>query len=381
MVLTICQALMTSCASLVVFSGSLVGNLLAPNEKLSTLPIALLTIGTAVSTVPVSLLMQRFGRKTIFLTVSLGGIGFAALAVWGILIQSFVFFCVSVFLLGVVIAAVQQFRFAAMESVSVDLIPKAASQVLLGGIVAAFIGPEVALRGKDLLNQEYAGSFVLLAVLFLISFVLLNWYQNTVIKKDETDEKQRPLSVIARQPVFWVAVLGAVVGYSVMSFIMTATPISMHIMSGHSLESTKWVIQSHIMAMFLPSLITAWVIKTLGISRMMLIGIAAFAICLILAYSGVEFHHYWGALILLGIGWNFLFIGGTTLLPSAYNAGERFKVQALNEFMVFGIQAIAAISAGWVLFQLGWQNLLLITIPLLGVQIVAIFLWKISKRT
>ena len=378
-ILTLCQALMTSCASLVVFSGSLVGTRLAPSEKLSTLPVALLTIGLATSTVPVALLMEKLGRKKIFTTTALVGVLFAVFAAWSIVAESFVFFCIAVFLLGTTLAAVQQFRFAAMESVSTELIPKAASQVLLGGIAAAFIGPEVALRGKDLLGGEFAGSFVLLGLLFAISFFLLNRYQNTSSKKEDDTSEQRPLSVVARQPVFWVAVLGAVVGYAVMSFIMTATPISMHVMNHHSLENTKWVIQSHIMAMYLPSLITAWVIRKIGIMKMMLAGIVAYGICLLLAFSGIEFIHYWTALILLGVGWNFLFIGGTTLLPQSYSEGEKFKVQALNEFLVFGSQAIASISAGWVLFQLGWNNLLLINVPMLLLPIISILVWKYNR--
>ena len=369
---------MTSCASLVVLSGSLVGNKLTSDEKLSTLPVALFIIGTATNTVPIALLMQRFGRKVIFQSVAIIGILFAGLATLSIIEQSFLFFCITVFLLGSTIAAVQQFRFAAMESVDAQLIPKAASQVLLGGIVSAILGPEVAVFGKSLLSQDYAGSFVLLGGLYFMAFLLLSQFKNTIPKIDKSEALPRSLKVIASQPVFWVAVLGAVVGYSVMSFVMTATPISMHVMDGHSLEDTKWVIQSHILAMFLPSLFTAWIMKRLGIVRMMLSGLLAYVVCISLAYAGHEFINYWISLILLGIGWNFLFIGGTTLLPSSYQPAERFKVQALNEFLVFGIQAIASISAGWILFQWGWQNLLLITLPLFGVQIVTILIWKLS---
>lgn len=367
---------MTSCATLVVLSGSLIGNKLAPDEKLSTLPVALFIIGSASNTVPVALLMQKFGRKVVFQSVAIIGIFFAGLATWSITQQSFIFFCITVFLLGTTIAAVQQFRFAAMESVAIELMPKAASQVLLGGIVSAILGPEIAVFGKSLLSQDYAGSFILLCGLYFMAFLLLSQFKNTIPKIDENDVVPRSLKVIASQPIFWVAVLAAVVGYSVMSFIMTATPVSMHVMDGHSLEDTKWVIQSHILAMFLPSLITAWIIRKIGITKMMIAGIIAFSICIAWAYLGHQFMNYWIALMLLGIGWNFLFIGGTALLPRSYEPGERFKVQAFNEFLVFGIQAIASISAGWILFQMGWQNLLLITIPLLMVQVITIIIWK-----
>ena len=370
-----------SCSTLVVFAGSLIGNELAPNEKLSTIPVALFVIGTAVSTVPLALLMKKFGRKSVFMAAAVLGLLIAGLAAYGVILQSFIFFCTTIFLLGITIAAVQQFRFAAMESVPVTLVPKAASRVLLGGIVSAFLGPEVAVLGKDLLPQEFAGSFILLGILYVLGLLLLTQYKNTVVVSDTADTATRPIGKIARQPVFGAAVLGAVVGYSVMTFIMTATPISMHVMHGHSLESTKWVIQSHIVAMFLPSLFTAWVINKLGIAKMMLTGLLAYVACLILAYIDITLMHYWTSLVLLGIGWNFLFIGGTTLLPESYTEGERFKVQALNEFLVFGTQALASIGAGWVLFQLGWQNLLLLIIPLLLVQSSAILYWKSSKKS
>ena len=371
---------MLSCSTLVVFVGSLVGNNIAPTENLSTLPVALSIIGTASSTIPVAFLMQKFGRKVIFQFTPIAGIGFAALSALSIENQSFVLFCVSTYLLGTTLAIVQQFRFAAIESVPPDVAPKAASQVLLGGIASAFLGPEVAYWGKNIFTQPYSGSVALIAVLYSLGFLLLNYYQNTESISSKSNSNTRPIIKIATQTVFIVAALGAVVGYSIMSFIMTATPISMHVMDGHSLENTKWVIQSHIMAMFIPSLLTAWIIKKIGIGGMMSIGLFAYAICIGLAYSGHGFMHYWWALVLLGIGWNFLFIGGTTLLPQSYHPSERFKVQALNEFLVFGTQAIAAISAGWILFMLQWENLLLLTIPLILVQSSALLLWKLQSR-
>ena len=376
--LTVCQALLASCLTLVVFAGSLIGNNLAPSAKLSTLPVALFIIGTACNTVPVALLMQRYGRKLVFQLVAVVGIIAAGLAALSVMQQSFLFFCGSIFLLGSTIAAVQQFRFAAMESVESDQMPKAASMVLLGGVISAILGPEIAVAGKSILPGEYAGSFVLLAGVYFIGLILLSQYSNIESQETETDQPARALKTIMRQPVFWASVLGGVVGFSVMSFIMTATPISMHVIDGHSLEDTKTVIQSHIILMYLPSLITAWIIRKAGIATMMTIGLVAFGIALIWAFSGNQYLNYWVALALLGIGWNFLFVGGTTLLPKSYKSSERFKVQALNEFLVFGAQAIASLGAGWVLFQMGWQNLLLITIPFLLIQFTAITIYRRS---
>lgn len=379
-VLTLGLALMMSASSLVVFVGGLVGTQIAPSARLATLPVAAIIIGTALSTIPVAMMMNRFGRRSSFLTIILMTVFIALMAAYSVHTQSFYLFCISLGLIGIAVASLNQFRFAAMESVRVEQVPLAASTVLLGGIAAAFIGPQIAVSGKDLTDIPFTGSFILLAALFVLGFVVLTFYKNVSISEDDPHEAGRPLSVIIKQPVFWTAALCAMMGYAVMSFIMTATPVSMHVMDGHSLEDTKWVIQSHIVAMFLPSLITALVIRLIGIRNMMLTGIAAFAICLVIAYSGHHVGHYWGSLVLLGIGWNFLFIGGTTLLPNAYRPNERFKVQALNEFMVFGTQALAALSAGYVVHALGWEKLILLTVPVLAIPLGAILMYNQNKK-
>jgi hypothetical protein len=272
-----------------------------------------------------------------------------------------------------------QFRFAAMESVPAKLIPSAASSVLLGGIAAAFIGPETALFGKDLFQTDFLGSFILLAGLFLVALLVLLAFKNPKLEQETVPLVSRSLREISTQPIFWVAISSAAVGYMIMSFIMTATPVSMHVMDGHSLSQTKWVIQSHIVAMYLPSLFTAWIVNRLGILKMMIVGLIAYLICIAIAYSGHYLSNYWISLILLGIGWNFLFIGGTTLLPQSYRPNERFKVQALNEFVVFGTQAIAALSAGWIVYAIGWELMLLFTLPIIFAQLVFVMRWKVRK--
>ena len=375
------QALMNATASLVVFAGGLVGARLAPVKDLATLPVACMVIGTTLSTIPVSMLMKKLGRRRVFLIVPLVSILTAFLAAYAISIHAFYLLCTATLLLGLTTACVMQFRFAAMESVPEGMVPKAASGVLLGGIAAAFIGPEVALRGKDLLSVEFAGSFVLLAGLYFIAWLILRGFINPVVEETKTEISQRPLKTIAAQFVFRVALLSATIGYAVMSFIMTATPVSMHMMDGHSLEDTKWVIQSHILAMYVPSIFAAWVIGRLGLTRMMLAGLIAYLACIAIAYAGHHLGNYWISLILLGIGWNFLFIGGTTLLPRSYHAAERFKVQALNEFIVFGTQTATALSAGWIVFAIGWEAMLLLTIPVILLQILVVVMWGIRERT
>ncbi|NQU88608.1 MAG: MFS transporter [Mariniphaga sp.] len=378
--LTIAQALLLSVSSTVVFVGGLIGSKLAPLENLATLPVASIVVGTAVTIPPVTLLMKTIGRRKSFFILGILSIFVALLTSYSIYISNFYLFCISTFLFGFTYSGVMQFRFAAMESVSENLLPKAASMVLVGGIAAAFLGPEVAMLGKDLLSVEFAGSFILLAGLFAIGLFFLIGFKNPVIQKESIEDFQRPLSEIFKQPVFWVAILSATVGYAVMSFIMTATPVSMHFMDGHSLSHTKWVIQSHIVAMFLPSLITAWIIRKIGVSRMMIAGLIAYVICIVIAFAGKDVVNYWVSLILLGIGWNFLFIGATTLLPQSYKPSERFKVQAVNDFVIFGSQAVASLSAGWFIFAFGWKTLLLINLPFMLFLFFVILKWSPKKN-
>jgi MFS family permease len=375
--LAITYALVMSLGATIVFIGGLAGADLAPVENLATLPVASLTIGTAATIVPVTMLMKRFGRKQTFIAVLGFSILVAFMAAYSIHIKSFYLFCGSIFLLGITAACMQQFRFAAMESVTPEFIPKAAASVLLGGIAAAYIGPEVALLGITMFETMYSGSFILLAGLFFIGLIIIFAFKNPLAEEKIIIHDARPLREISRQNIFWVAIFSAAIGYAVMSFIMTATPVSMHKMDGHSLSDTKWVIQSHIMAMFIPSIIAAWIIKKLGLLRMLLCGLLAYAVCIAIAFSGHSVIHYWLSLILLGVGWNFLFIGGTTLLPQVYRQQERFKVQAFNEFIVFGAQAVASLSAGWFVFALGWKLMLLLNIPFIIFMLIIIIRWKL----
>ncbi|HCM74864.1 MAG TPA: MFS transporter [Cytophagales bacterium] len=368
-----------SVSSMVVFVGGLIGTKIAPVEKLATLPIACMVIGTATAVVPVTFIMKTIGRKKSFLLILTYSIVISFLCAYAIYLQAFYFFCVCTFLFGATNACVMQFRFAAMESVAPELIPNAASSVLLGGIAAAFIGPEAAVFGKDLFSTEFLGSFLLLALLFAIAILVLLGFRNPQFELEKFKTAPRSLKTISKQPVFWVAILSAAVGYMVMSFIMTATPVSMHVMDGHSIGHTKWVIQSHIVAMYLPSMIAAWIVNRLGVNKMMIYGLIAYLICIMIAYSGHYLANYWVSLILLGIGWNFLFIGGTTLLPQSYQTNERFKVQAFNEFVVFGTQAIAALSAGWIVYSVGWETMLLFTLPIIFFQFIIVLRWAYRK--
>ena len=374
-ILSLSLALFMSPSVFMVFVGGIIGDSLTPVKGLSTLPVALTVVGTVSTIIPVVRLMSMFGRSKIFLSVCAYTVVLTMVGIASLTIGSFVLFCLVSFGFGVTFATMYQFRFAAIESVEGDQRASAAAVVLLGGLASAYLGTEAATLGKDWFSVEFAGSFLLLALLLAVAFVLLLFFKPEKKFNAEEDRSKRSLFEIMKQKVFIVAASSAITGYVVMSFIMTATPVSMHVMDGISLEQTKHVIQSHVVAMFLPSLFTAFIVKYLGISRMILAGVIILFSAIIVAYIDRSLGNYWIALILLGLGWNFLFIGGTSLLPRTYNENEKFKVQSINDFLVFGFQAFAALSAGWFVFNYSWELTLLSVIPLLVVQLLFILWW------
>lgn len=377
--LTAAQALSMCGAPMIVFVGGIIGTQLAPTPTLSTLPVAFFVVGTAICTVPVALLMQKFTRKIVFIGAAMVGIFASYLISTCLAAESFWGYCLGVSLLGVNMAAVQQYRFAAMESVASNEMATAASRILLGGIVAAILGPELAVWGKSWTEHLYEGAFYILALVYLGAIGFLCFYQEGNQVVDQEKRQPRPMLEIMRQPVFWVAVLSAAIGFAVMSFIMTATPVSMHVMDGHDLDSSKWVIQSHMLAMYLPSLFTAQLLQYLKTVKLILLGLAFYSGCILMGIIDSSLLHYWAALVLLGIGWNFLYTSGTTLLPSSYQEGDRFRVQAFNDFFIFASQAIAALGSGWLLHQLGWNWLLTLTLPFIAVLLLLVTYWRMSE--
>lgn len=376
----LCQALTMSIASFVIFVGSIIGKTLAPDPGLATMPVAAFILGSALATLPVILSMRRFKRKRVFLfCAAIAGVG-CLLAMYALQQQSFTSYLLAVVVLGVGLAAGQQYRFAAMESVATIDAPKAASQVLIGGIGAAFLGPELAVRGELLTTTSYQGSFGLLMMVTIAAFLALFFFVEPESDEQKNNTKGRPLREILAQPVILVAVISGCAGFAIMSLVMTSTPLHMHFENGYSLVDTKWVIQSHIVAMFLPSFFVPWIIRRIGVQGLLSMGIAALLMMIVVVFSAYAFVNYWVSLVLLGIGWNFLFVGGTTLLPEGYRESERFKVQALNDFTIFGIQAVGALLAGWILSTLGWQILLLISLPILALLVAALIYWRKSKQ-
>lgn len=370
------QALIGSIGPIIVFAGGFIGLKLAPSEALATLPVACMIVGITLFMLPAINTLKRLGRKKGFIFAILLGVMNALFTSFAISQQSFWMFCLSVGLFGFTIATVQQFRFAAMESVDDDKGSSAVSVLLLAGLISAFVGPEIAYQGKDWLSNEFAGSFIGVAVLLLLSIIFVLFYQQIDKHHSEVQETTRTLKEIIKQPVFKASIISATVGFSVMSFIMTATPISMHSHHGFDMADTKWVIQSHIIAMYLPSFFTGALIKRFGQATILYTGIAALLTCIIVGFAGQHYVHYWGALVLLGIGWNFMFITATALLPLSYSSSEKYKVQGFNDLVMFTCQAIASLSAGLVITSFGWKAMLSMCLPLLALSGLFIWFWQ-----
>jgi MFS family permease len=376
--LMLAYALMMAGTPMMVLIAGIIGMDFAPSQGLATLPIALVVVGVALSTLPTGRLLARWGRRRVFLGSGGVAICAAVFAASSLMAGSFAAFCAAAFLTGWAAAAGHQYRFAALELVPAEAAPRATSMLLLGGILAAFIGPEMAVAGRNMLETEYAGSYLLLVGGYLAGMVLIGFNRDLPGHASAQRLAGRPLREIMTSPVMVLAIAAAALGYAVMSFIMTATPISMHRHAGHSLESTKFVIQSHIVAMYLPAVAYAWLQARMGYSGLLWAAVVIYGLCLGIALVDTGFLHYWVALVLLGIGWNFLFLTGTNLLPTGYRPEERFKVQSVNDFVVFSVQATVSLSSGWFLFRWGWSGVLWTSLPM--VLLFAALLWQYGPR-
>ena len=373
-ILVVAQATAVSGSVLIVTIGGLVGARLSTNPAFATLPLSIMVLGTAFATVFAAMLMRRVGRRagfTIGATIAaLAGLLSAA----GLYVGNFGIFCAGVGLWGINNAFVQQYRFAAAESVQPAFASRAISFVLLGPIVGAFLGPMLATTAQHwVASYEYMGSMLALGALQAVAIVLLWGLREPAIVSDTTlAGVERPLRTIVMQPAYLVAMGASVVGYGVMNLVMTATPLSMHVHDGLSLEDTAWVIQSHVLGMYLPSFFSGVLIARVGVIRILVLGLAALLGMLVLGLSGHDVMHYWWALVLVGVGWNFLFVGGTALLVDTYRPSERFKAQAVNEFSVFGVSAAASLLAGTLIHSFGWNVVLWSTAPFLAAILLAL---------
>ena len=375
-ILVICQMISATGSIVVVTLGGIIGARLSSNPAWSTLPVSMMVIAVAATTIPATLLMRRIGRSRGFAIASLSSVIAVLVAAYALSESSFALFIVAAAMFGINLAFTQQYRYAAVESVPARYTARAISFVLVGSIGGALLGPELVTRGQNWVNDvPYAGTMLVLAALYLAQAVLLLWLKSADESIHEDDVRPiRDLPQIVRQPVYLIAVLGGTVGYGLMTLVMTATPLSMHINDGYSIEQTASVIRAHVLGMYVPSLVSGFLIERLGVTRLMFIGALGLLVTSIVALQGQSVLHYWWALILLGVGWNFLYVGGTTMLTYSYSMSERFRAQAVNEFLVFGTSAIASLLAGTVMHYFGWFKLMLIPIPILLIICTALIL-------
>ena len=376
--LSACQGLLLCNAVTMITMNGLVGYQLADDKRLATLPVTGYVIGTTLATLPAAHFMKRYGRRSGFM---LGcGLGIAgglvcALAVW---LQSFWLLCLGTLLAGSYNAFGQQYRFAAADLASVDWKAKAISFTLAGGILGGILGPETGKLTRDLLTTPFMASYAALAGFALLALLITRFLRIPPLPATEQHGSGRSLATIARQPAFLVAVAGAALGYGAMNLLMSATPLAMDL-CGLSFAQTALVFEWHIIGMYAPSFFTGSLIRRFGVLQVMLAGAACMFACVGVAMSGLSLLHFWGALLLLGVGWNFLYIGGTTLLTETYTTAERAKVQGTNDFIVFGLQGISSLSSGAVLIRDGWNALNLLVLPLVLLATLAV-LWLLWLR-
>lgn len=378
----ISQGLMVSAISLIVTCSALVGQALAADKSFATLPIAVMFISTMLMSMPAAFFMAKIGRKRGFMLATLLGFSGGALSTYAIIHQNFWLFVVGIGLIGAFNGFGNYFRFAAADSVEKNLKSQAISFVLVGGLAAAFIGPNLANLAKDLIaNAEFAGSYAATMGLYVLLLLTLSFLKLPGKSQEELEHPipARPLKEIISQPIFIVAVVCAMLGYGVMSLVMTATPLAMH---HHALAfaDTSFVIQWHLLGMFAPSFFTGGLIKKLGVKTVLWLGVLIGFACVIINLAGHSVWHYWAALVLLGISWNFLFVGGTTLLTDTYQPNERAKTQAVNDFLVFTMVAIASLSAGYLQYQFGWSMVNIGVLPVLVVIGISL-LWLSFRKS
>ena len=377
--LSACQGLLLTNNSILVATNALAGFSLATNKSLATLPVTGYIIGAALTTFPASLLMRKIGRRSGFILGALFGICGSLICGYAMYLHDFALLCVGTIVLGAYNAAGQYYRFAAADSVKFDFKSKAISLVLAGGIAGGILGPETSKLTKDFFSTAaFLGSYLSLGVFCLLAIVVLSFVDIPPLTAAQKKEPGRPLSEIVRQPAYIVAVLSATISYGVMNLLMTATPLAM-MACNYPFNDAAFVIQWHVVAMFGPSLFTGSLIGRFGVINVMLIGVALNVMCVAVALAGVEVMNFWLAMVLLGVGWNFMFVGGTTLITECHAPSERAKAQGANDQAIFITMAATSVSSGLLFTLQGWETMNRWAIPFLIVSAAA-DLWLAARR-
>ncbi len=379
LLLALGQALYGSNTAVLVTLSGLAGGFLAPSPMLATMPWSALVIGTATSTVPASMFMRRTSRRRGFMLGTMSGTFGAAIAMAALYGNSFMLFCVGMFLCGTYQAFAGYYRFAAADTASDAFRPRAISWVMAGGVVAAFVGGQLVSWSGDWLGPvPFVGGYATCVVLGVAAFIVMSFLDIPPLGHEDLANSGRPVSEILKQPTIIVAIACGMVGYGIMTLVMTATPIAM-IGCGYSVSDAGFVIQWHIFAMFAPSFFTGHLIARFGAGRIISIGLAFLTGIITVALGGVEMERFLVALVLLGLGWNFTFVGATTLLTENYAPSERNKVQAANDLMVFATVAIASFASGGLLNGFGWNSVNIALFPFV-VLAASLLLWFALRK-
>jgi predicted MFS family arabinose efflux permease len=369
--LAVAQALAGANSSVVYAVGAIIGNMLAPNKALATLPISVFVVGMAACTLPAGAIARRHGRRAAFLAGTGCGVLTGLLSTAAVMLGSFWLFCVATFFGGAYAAVVLSFRFAAADCVSPERRARALCAVMAGGVVAGIVGPQLVTYTMDLWQPYvFAATFLAQAAVAVLSALVLVGVRIPMPTAAEV-AGGRPLGVILRQPRFIIAVICGVVSYTLMNFVMTAAPLAMHL-CGLSQESSNWGLQWHIIAMYGPSFFTGRLITRFGAPRIVAVGLALTAISVAIGLMGIDVLHFWLTLILLGLGWNFGFVGASALVLACHRPEERTRVQSLNDFFVFGTMTLGSFASGGLLTGYGWDMVLWVSYVPLAVAVAAL---------
>ena len=374
-----CQAMLFTNNSTLVAINGLAGLALAPRPSLATLPVTCWVLGGALATMPASLYMKRVGRQAGLTAGTFWAVAGALVCGAAIYGGYFSLLCLGALLFGVYNAHGQYYRFAAADAVPPEQRPTAISLVLAGGLIGGILGPALSRWTLELGARKFMGAYLTLIGVAIVTMALLRFIRIPVPSAAERAAAGRPLAEIAAQPKFIVAVLAAAIGYGVMNFLMTSTPIAMQI-CGYAFSATAFVISSHIVAMFAPSFVTGALIRRFGTIPVMLSGAALNLVTIAIALAGITIAHFWWALVLLGIGWNFLYTGGTTLLTETYRPEERAKAQGANDQAIFIMMLVSSFTSGATVTTAGWERVNLFALPLVAIVAVALVWFLLQQR-
>src|SRR6266850_4951024 len=378
--LAACQAMLLTNNSTLIAINGLAGLALAPYAALATLPVTAWVLGGALGTMPASLHMKRVGRQAGLTSGTLWAVVGALLCAAAISLQNFWLLCCGALVLGVYNAYGQYYRFAAADAATPEYRPTAISLVLAGGLVGGIVGPTLSRWTVDLAGRKFMGAYLVLIAFAVATIVLLRFIRIPAPSAAERAASGRPLREIAAQPKFIVAVLSAALGYGVMNFLMTSTPIAM-LACGHDFGAAAFVISSHIIGMFGPSIFTGTLIRRFGVLRVMLAGAALNLVTIAIAFTGISVAHFWWSLVLLGVGWNFLYTGGTTLLTETYRPEERAQAQGANDQAIFLMMLVSSFSSGVAVTTAGWERVNLFALPLIAIVAVALVWFAAHQRS